>query len=767
MSIGFGRSMGFGKLRLVALGVAFGAALAGCPKHEPPAEDLRAPVLAASVAAANDAEVRESRDGGGDGANLAEGGALAASSSWADAVRAERWDDARALLDALTEAAKNAPETKLARARVARMLGHDAEAVALLASLEEALPLLADVIAKERALAAMKAGPIDKAAEWLCTQRAPSSWLLGARAWDRAGNAARARTECERVLSAGKRSRAEEEAARTLHLRLVTDANDALAVETDARWLAVYALDDVVAADAEARLARMKPPKPLTAEELVTRARTLAEAGRADAAWRAIERATHAKGKLSKIDTCRARAEVLYKARTRYAEAASAYRTCAAMPASPHAAEDAFLAARSLSRADRNADAIAAFTAVAKKYPKTTWAEQAEFHVARTYALDGNWLDAAKAFDTYAARGPQVRDKAEADRYRAIAHLMASHAKVARKLLEDLAGDAKDPLMQARWTNLAALAALHDGERLHATARWAEVARSQPASWPALVARARLASLSASIPPVFEPAPQDEAPAPMRPELPEPAGTLHRIGLDGDAEAVLRDREGAIVGRVGSREVEALCDVYGLLDPAKRRFQIARRLPSALLATAPTPKNRFAWNCAYPRPHESRVRAEAEARGVPAALVWAVMRQESAFDPEVVSPARAVGLMQLMPKTAREVATTAKIDHDEAWLSLPGHNIALGTRYLRELLDDLGGNTPLAVAAYNAGPEAIERWKARLKDTSLDVFVEMIPFLETREYVVRVMGNRARYEILERQDGGISDISLSLDGAGR
>jgi soluble lytic murein transglycosylase len=138
------------------------------------------------------------------------------------------------------------------------------------------------------------------------------------------------------------------------------------------------------------------------------------------------------------------------------------------------------------------------------------------------------------------------------------------------------------------------------------------------------------------------------------------------------------------------------------------------------------------------------------------------MRQESAFDPEVVSPARAVGLMQILPETARATAKAADISHDDTKLTIPAQSIRLGSLYLREMLDKLGDNVPLAVAAYNAGPEAIQRWLAHAKGETLDVFVEAIPFLETRGYVVRVLGNLARYGYLDRGEAGVPGIDLDL-----
>jgi len=699
--------------------------------------------------------------GGGGSGDAGSGGAEGGALVWTEAVRLDRHSEAEAAIAKLSAEEQKRPEVRYARARVALARGLHKDALSLLEKLEDELPLMREMIAKARAQAALVAGPFDRAAEWYASRPVPSAWLVAAEAWEKAGEPAKARALCDRVLAADKRTRSQEEKARAMRMRLVRAKDGDAAAAADARWLATNALDDAAAAAGAELLDKLPRPALLGAEDLVARARVLADAGRTDEALRAVERATMAKGKVSAVDLCRARADALYKARTRYPEAALAWRTCAAM-GGPHAAEDAFLSARAFSRADRDGDALPAFATVIQRHPKTTWAEQAEFHVARTHALAGRWKEAAHAFDEYARRAPAGHDKAEAARYRALSHLMAKDDKTARKLLEDLAGGAEDTVMQARWTNLAALAALRDGDRTHALARWAEVARSRPLTWPALVARARIKEASAAPPIAIEPAESGEAPEPLAVELPPPVDLLHRIGFDADAEEALREREALVVAKAQGRGTEALCAAYAKLDRGKRRHQIAQQVPAQLLATAPGPKNRWAWECVYPRPYRDHVRAREAGSKLPPDLLWAVMRHESAFDAEVVSPARAVGLLQLMPETARVVASQAGLAHEESWLVRPPHNIALGGLYMRELLDKLGSDVPLAVGAYNAGPEAIQRWRARAKGESLDVFVEAIPFLETRSYVVRVMGSFARYGYLDRGDGGVPSIALDL-----
>ena len=139
--------------------------------------------------------------------------------------------------------------------------------------------------------------------------------------------------------------------------------------------------------------------------------------------------------------------------------------------------------------------------------------------------------------------------------------------------------------------------------------------------------------------------------------------------------------------------------------------------------------------------------------GVEPAIVLALMRQESSFDEQIVSPAGARGLMQLMPATATAVARKLGEQPDLAALTAePGINMRLGTAYLRSLMDQFGA-WPLALAAYNAGPRRVQDWITANGDPrpgsgdSIDMidWIELIPFNETRNYVQRVMENVAVY----------------------
>ncbi len=135
-------------------------------------------------------------------------------------------------------------------------------------------------------------------------------------------------------------------------------------------------------------------------------------------------------------------------------------------------------------------------------------------------------------------------------------------------------------------------------------------------------------------------------------------------------------------------------------------------------------------------------------------LAMAVARQESEFDEMAVSPAGAVGLMQLLPSTARSTAAKIGIEYSDSDLFKGSYNLALGSYYLKRLMDNYGGSLPLSLAAYNAGPGRVEGWLKKYGDprdgkVSELNWIEMIPFEETRNYVHRVMENYAVYKVLE------------------
>jgi soluble lytic murein transglycosylase len=140
----------------------------------------------------------------------------------------------------------------------------------------------------------------------------------------------------------------------------------------------------------------------------------------------------------------------------------------------------------------------------------------------------------------------------------------------------------------------------------------------------------------------------------------------------------------------------------------------------------------------YPRPYDDEVRAAVRLTRLPEELIYAVMRQESLYRADAGSSAGALGLMQLLPSTARRAARRWGLKvPGRAELLMPSFNVPIGAGELRSLLDRFDEQTLLATAAYNAGPGAVRRWLPETR-VDMDVWVENIPYNETRTYVQRV-----------------------------
>ncbi|MGE6197545.1 transglycosylase SLT domain-containing protein [Aeromonas media] len=142
----------------------------------------------------------------------------------------------------------------------------------------------------------------------------------------------------------------------------------------------------------------------------------------------------------------------------------------------------------------------------------------------------------------------------------------------------------------------------------------------------------------------------------------------------------------------------------------------------------------------FPLPLKRTFSQMAQERTMNTSLLYAISRQESALYPLAQSPVGARGLMQLMPATAKETAAKLGVPYrNEQQLFDPTMNIRLGSAYLKRLLDVYDGNRILAAAAYNAGPGRVKRWRDQSTNKPMDVWVESIPYRETRNYVQNVL----------------------------
>lgn len=149
----------------------------------------------------------------------------------------------------------------------------------------------------------------------------------------------------------------------------------------------------------------------------------------------------------------------------------------------------------------------------------------------------------------------------------------------------------------------------------------------------------------------------------------------------------------------------------------------------------------------FPVAHWRAVADEAALNKIDPFLILSVIRQESIFDPDIVSIADARGLMQVIPPTAARMARELGMESFTAdQLQIPERNIAIGARYLAGLVKNEKGDLPLALATYNAGPNPVAKWKGRIPMDDASVFVERIPYTETREYVKKVLRNYGFYK---------------------
>jgi soluble lytic murein transglycosylase len=678
------------------------------------------------------------------------------------ALRAGRYGDAAKALDADTKLNAR-PELRLARAKAALELGDAARAVELLDHLEAELPDLAVRIRRLRAEAELTAGPYEDAADYFAMKGDPESIARSALAREKNGEFALARALADRVVNElkGKRLHAVEALARGVRARAAGKLGAKAQAVADLRWLALE--DALVSADADVHLAAIAPERALTKEERLGRALTFGRSGAVERTELELDRLAAAPGApIAPARVDRARAFAYYYSRSDYKKANELFAR-ASRGAGVDAVESAFYAARSLARAQDDERAVRGYRDIRSRYPRSSFADQASYLVARTHYAAGRFADAAHAYDTYLGDFSRGKSREDALYERAVSWLALGKNGPAAAAFELLARTENEPRRAARLRHLEGVARAAAGDKQRASELFGEVAKTQPLGFTALASGERLAALEGTAPEVL---PAGKL-APALPELgvalPAPVSLLHALGLDRDAELELLRSESALKQRFGVRSGEALCSTYGLLDVAARRYQIAQsEVTTRTLQSAPSATTRWQWDCVYPRPYSEAVPEAAREADIPAALLYAVMRQESAFRSDAVSGAGARGLMQLLPQTAEKIAAELGEPFDAGKLSHPAFSLRFSAHYLKKLLDTFGGNVALAAAAYNAGPQAVRRWLDGSQGLALDVFVARIPYAETLDYVERVVGNYARYRYLEAGAGAVPRLALDL-----
>jgi soluble lytic murein transglycosylase len=389
-------------------------------------------------------------------------------------------------------------------------------------------------------------------------------------------------------------------------------------------------------------------------------------------------------------------------------------------------------AARWRWNADDDAGAMRLYRQLATRFPAAPEAAEARYAIGRIQQEAGHYDDAFDVYDRLARELPRASVANEA-RWRAgwvryLAGDLPGAAAYFRAIVDDGASSVRTA---AAYWHARIRGMLQDPA---AETELAALVEEAPATYYGGLAAERLGHVVADATP--------EVIAPTPPAFPDE--------LDGTHAARARTLASLGLRGLARRELDAIGDDAPRLLVARAYTAIGAPGAALMSARALGPDadddtRRFL----YPLGFWPTIEHEARARGLDPLFVSSLIRQESLFLPDAVSPADAHGLMQLLPRTAREVAPAAGVTpNDVRALHAVSTNVRLGTTLLRRLLDRYGGSHAKALAAYNAGEDAVAKWERRYGVRPDDEFTELISFRETRDYVKIVLQNLQVYRQL-------------------
>ena len=427
----------------------------------------------------------------------------------------------------------------------------------------------------------------------------------------------------------------------------------------------------------------------------------------------------------------------------RYGDAIATLRAARRGASAGTAAQATFLIARAEYRAGRTAAARATLRRTVELYPRAGAAADALFLLGDLEQDAGQRRRAAADFRrAIALHAPPASAATLAEAYMRLAGMAYAAGDYAGAAATDEAYRRRFPTGEAyqQATYWAARAYARLGKAATARARLQELARRPSLSYYVVRATERLGTplLAAAgpAPAGADPARDSVTRGVTRIDL------LHELGLDGAAG----EEASALEARLAGNDA-ALYDLAELLD--------ARGFTARGIAIGWRLRQRAgAWNprllrIVYPFPYREDVLANARAQGLDPYLVAGLIHQESDFSASARSRVGAVGLMQLMPATARILARPLGIEEVTTdQLERPELNVRLGTAFAAELLRQAGGSVPGMLAAYNAGPARLDRWRRFREARDPELFAERIPFDETRHYVKVVQANARIYQAL-------------------
>ncbi|HTS83367.1 MAG TPA: transglycosylase SLT domain-containing protein [Myxococcaceae bacterium] len=514
---------------------------------------------------------------------------------------------------------------------------------------------------------------------------------------------------------------------------------DLLGAQADLHTLMVRYPRSQAALDADAQLRGSSAPAvALTLDERLQRTRVFLDAGDARLALAELDR-SEANGLVgdatSHAQVALLRAQAFF-ALNRVEEGEEALQVAAGGPPAT-AAEAMLVRARRLLKLDEHAKAVERLQEISKRFAGEPASEEADYFLGWLALQEGKLKEAADALESFEKKHPESRRRDEACWFRALAQIRAGSWGEADRALRELQDryPRSGLVPQAKYWRVR-VKQLAGGKPVE---DYQDILKLYPQSFYGLLAQERLRELGSKPEVFFTERPRLSTKVAPAPELALPQA-LARSGLWRESAEELRARLGAVhtpeaalrVGTALARVGEAWA-AYGLANRLLWGKAYGQKDPGALALL-------------YPRPYVSHVDETARAQGVHSSLLYAIMRRESAFQPDRLSAARARGLMQLMARTASAIARELQRDPPEPdELYRPELNLDLSAWYVGQLAKRFV-HPVLIAAAYNAGPAVTVRWSGELGSMPVDLFVESIPFKETRAYVKQVVADDYMYQ---------------------
>lgn len=418
------------------------------------------------------------------------------------------------------------------------------------------------------------------------------------------------------------------------------------------------------------------------------------------------------------------------------------------------AASAALLLARRAMKLDAP-ETPALLRAVDEGFQDTPHGEEAAFFEGWLHFQRGRFAAALEAFERFDERYGRSRRRDEIHWYRGLALLRLERPLEASAVMRGIVSTwPRSTLVpQARyWDVRARQLAGHKAETL--TGDFAALVNQYPATFYARLAEVRLRELEVEPPRAF-------ASPPVAIDAKPPASlalalALARAGLFPDA---IEEVQAEAVRVRGVEQAMAFGHSLRALGEFGQAYSVAAR---HLWGRAFGAREGDALSLLYPLAWESSVRKAAEGVKIDPFFVWSIMRRESAFKDWVSSAADARGLMQIIPPTGVMIAKALEEPKPSPdALFAPSLNIRYGAWYLSALLTRFG-HPALAAAAYNAGPGVVVKWAKEKKGLPLDLFVEEIPYRETRGYVKQVIADLHVYHSLYGKPGTAPKLALEL-----